>query len=306
MKTAVVILNYNTEHLLRKLLPDVIQKSEHIARVIVADNASTDNSVNVIREILGNDGLLVNAVNGGFAKGYNDCLKLVNAEYLLLLNSDVEVTDRWIEPLIAILDADETVAAVQPKIKSYNSRNQFEFAGACGGYIDKYGFPFCRGRIFDSIEDDNGQYNTAREVFWTTGACMLIRKKIFDELGGFDEDYFAHMEEVDLCWRIQNAGFRLIAEPASVVYHIGGGTLDASSPRKTYLNFRNNLLMLHKNLASSKLFYILFIKMILDGIAALRFLILNGPPHFMAVFNAHIFGIIKRISSAKALFYSTI
>ncbi|MEO8147859.1 MAG: glycosyltransferase family 2 protein [Bacteroidia bacterium] len=289
MKTAVVILNYNTRKLLDELLPIVIAHSQHAARIIVADNCSPDDSVQLIKTKYPQVELIVNESNGGFAKGYNDCLKYVNAEYILLLNSDVEVTENWIEPLINILDNDSTVAGVQPKIKAYQNKKNFEFAGASGGFIDKYGFPFCRGRIFDSLETDNGQYNDSREVFWTTGACMLIRKKIFDEHRGFDEDFFAHMEEIDLCWRIQNAGYRLMVEPASIVYHIGGGTLDAASPQKTFYNFRNNLLMLHKNLPSSKLYYILFIKLILDGIAALRFLAINGVPHFMAVFNAHIY-----------------
>lgn len=289
MKTAVVILNYNTRKLLEQFLPIVLSKTENDARVVVVDNASSDDSVAMMQSKFSAVDLIVNKVNGGFAGGYNDCLKHIHADYILLLNSDVEVTDNWIKPLETILDNDKTVAAVQPKIRSYQNKTMFEFAGACGGYIDKFGFPFCRGRLFDTLETDTGQYDNATEIFWATGACMLIRKNIFDELGGFDEDFFAHMEEIDLCWRIQNAGYRLVVEPASVVYHVGGGTLSVLSPRKTYYNFRNNLMMLHKNLPQQKLYSTLFIKLVLDGIAAIKFLFSNGFGHFKAVFNAHMY-----------------
>ena len=288
MKTAIVILNYNTRTLLQQFLPVVIQHSTS-AHVIVADNGSNDDTVAFMKNEFAQVALIVNKVNGGFAAGYNQCLRHVNAEYVLLLNSDVLVTENWIEPLQNYLDINPEVAAVQPKILDYKNQTKFEFAGACGGFIDCLGFPFCRGRIFDSIEADNGQYNQPIEVFWATGACMLIRKKIFDDLGGFDEMFFAHMEEIDLCWRIQNAGYKLMVVPQSVVYHVGGGTLAVTSPRKTYLNFRNNLLMLHKNLPGHLLFSTLFAKMTLDGIASVKFLFSNGWQHFLAVFKAHMF-----------------
>ncbi len=289
MKTAVVILNFNTSKLLEHFMPIVLKHTQAYARIIVADNDSKDDSVQVMKTQFSEVELIVNKVNGGFAAGYNDCLKHVNAEYVMLLNSDVEVTENWLQPLEALLDANPDVAAVQPKLRAFHNKAAFEFAGACGGYIDKYGFPFCRGRIFDTIEDDNGQYDTAVEVFWATGACMLIRKSVFDELGGFDEDFFAHMEEIDLCWRIQNAGYKLMVQPASLVYHVGGGTLSALSARKTYFNFRNNLMMLHKNLPANKLYSTLFLKMILDGLAAFKFLVSNGFQHFLAVLNAHLY-----------------
>lgn len=289
MKTAVVILNYNTSKLLEHFLPLVIKYTQDAARIIVADNASTDDSVHVMQTKFSNTELIVNKVNGGFAAGYNECLRHVNAEYIMLLNSDVEVTENWLQPLESVLDLNAEVAAVQPKLRAFHNKSAFEFAGASGGFIDKFGFPFCRGRIFDTIEDDNGQYDNLTEVFWATGACMLIRKSVFDNLGGFDEDFFAHMEEIDLCWRIQNAGYKLMVQPASVVFHVGGGTLSALSARKTYFNFRNNLMMLHKNLPQSKLYSTLFLKMILDGLAAFKFLISNGTQHFLAVLNAHIY-----------------
>lgn len=288
LKTAIVILNYNTRKLLQQFLPVVLQHSK-AAQVIVADNGSTDDSVACMKSEFSEVRLICNNVNGGFAAGYNQCLKQVQASYILLLNSDVLVTENWIEPLQQYLDDHPEVAAVQPKLKDFKKRDKFEFAGASGGFIDYLGFPFCRGRIFDTIEKDNGQYDNEMEVFWATGACMLIRKNVFDTLGGFDEMFFAHMEEIDLCWRIQNAGYKLMVVPQSVVYHVGGGTLSVMSPRKTYLNFRNNLLMLHKNLPGHLLYVILFFKMTLDGVASIKFLFDNGWQHFIAVFKAHIF-----------------
>ena len=232
--------------MLRQFLPLVLKESSTIAQVIVADNASKDGSAEYVRKEFPQVTLIENNVNGGFAKGYNDCLKHVDADYLLLLNSDIEITPGYLQPLIDRLNSDPAIASVQPKILSYKRKTHFEFAGGASGFIDKYGFPFCRGRIFDTLEDDHLQYQNAGPVFWSSGACMLIRKNVFDDMNGFDEEFFAHMEEIDLCWRMHNAGYKVYYEPTSVVYHIGGGTLASGNPRKTYLNFRNNILMLHK------------------------------------------------------------
>ncbi|MBK8846731.1 MAG: glycosyltransferase family 2 protein [Bacteroidetes bacterium] len=289
MKTAIVILNYNTVDYFDKFLPRVIQTCEGIADVIVADNASSDNSVSHVKSHYPQVKVLCSNQNYGFAGGYNFFLKGLEYEYIVLLNTDVEVTDNWLQPMLQLIEQNKQVAAVQPKILSHNNKSDFEFAGAAGGFIDKYGFPFCCGRIFETVETDHGQYDKNREIFWATGACMLIRKKLFDQLGGFDQDFFAHMEEIDLCWRMQNAGYQIYYCSASTVYHVGGGTLAVGTPHKTYLNFRNNLLMLHKNLPANKLVTTLLIKMIFDGIAAIMFLVRNGPTHFAAVFNAHIY-----------------
>jgi GT2 family glycosyltransferase len=281
---AVVILNWNGQNFLEKFLPAVIRHSgSH--RIILADNASTDQSVAVVREQFPQVEIVINEENGGFAKGYNDALKRITADYYLLLNSDVEVTENWLEPLLEAMN-DPKVAGCQPKIKAYDRKNDFEHAGAAGGFIDKYFFPFCRGRIFDAIETDTGQYDYPTDIFWATGACMLIRSEIYWKAGGLDERFFAHMEEIDLCWRAQRMGYIFRAIPESVVYHVGGGTLNYQSPRKTFLNFRNSLLMIHKNY-EGLLFWLLFRRMLLDGIAAIAFLLKGQFPHFKAVFMAH-------------------
>ena len=297
-KAAVVILNWNGKHYLEKFLPIVIQYSPNTP-VIIADNLSTDDSVSFVREKYPSVELILNSANDGFAKGYNDALKKVNAEYFILLNSDVEVTGNWIDPIIDLMDADRSIAACQPKILAYHNKTTFEYAGASGGFIDKYGYPFCRGRIFNAIENDNGQYNDAREVFWATGACMFVRAEVFNKLGGFDEDYFAHMEEIDLCWRMKNLGYKIFVQPASVIYHVGGGTLNKISPRKTYLNFRNNLITFTKNHARKYLFIKVFHWMTLDGIAAFKFLLEGEPAHFFAVIKAH-FYYYSKLSSTLA------
>lgn len=286
-KIAVVILNWNGRELLEKFLPGVLTYSSSVAEVIVADNASTDDSVVFLQSRFPDVKIVENKVNGGFAKGYNDALKNVNAEYYVLLNSDVEVTQGWIEPVIRLMDSDNTIAACQPKLLSYYHKNQFEYAGAAGGYIDKYGYPFCRGRIFDSFENDNGQYDDTREVHWATGACLFIRSSAFHKAGGLDEDFFAHMEEIDLCWRLKNTGFKVMYCAQSTVYHVGAGTLAKNSPRKTYLNFRNNLILLCKNHAHQFFWVKLFLRMTLDGIAGLKFLFSGDADHFVAVLKAH-------------------
>ncbi len=270
MKVAVVILNWNGRNFLRTFLPSVIQHSG-TAEIIVADNASTDDSCEVIRKEFPSVKLVQNEKNHGFAGGYNHALKKVEADYFILLNSDVEVTSGWIDPVIAMMNKDPAIAAVQPKILSHADKTSFEYAGAAGGFIDKYGYPFCRGRIFNSIEKDAGQYNDARRIFWATGACMFVRAAAFKEVNGFDETFFAHMEEIDLCWRLQKAGRTIWYCPDSTIYHVGGGTLHKSNPHKTYLNFRNNLLMLYKNLPEKEFEKVYSMKHILDTLAAIKF-----------------------------------
>nr|MBP8033086.1 glycosyltransferase family 2 protein [Bacteroidia bacterium] len=245
-KVAVVILNWNGKPFLEKFLPTVLQYSSG-AQIIVADNQSSDDSVAFLKTQFPQVSVILNPSNDGFATGYNLALKQVKAEYYVLLNSDVEVTENWLQPIIKLMDENLKVAACQPKILDYNHPSKFEYAGAAGGFIDKYGYPFCRGRIFNVLEEDKAQYDTAKEVFWATGACMFVRAEAFWKVGGFDDDYFAHMEEIDVCWRMKNIGYQIYVEPSSKVYHVGGGTLNKLSPRKTFLNFRNNLTTLTKN-----------------------------------------------------------
>ena len=288
MKTAVVILNWNGKHWLEKFLPNVIFNSSDVT-VIVADNNSTDNSVSFLQEKFPEIQIIQNEGNYGYAKGYNLALKQIDAEYFVLLNSDIEVTKEWISPIISLMDSDKTISACQPKILDYNNKSKFEYAGASGGYIDKFGYPFCRGRIFETLEKDNNQYDDITEVFWASGACLFIRSAHFNEVNGFDNDFFAHQEEIDLCWRLKNKGYKIMVNPNSIVYHVGGGTLDSSSPFKTYLNFRNNLFMLFKNLPAIELVKTVLIRLILDGIAGLKFLTKRkGLRHVLAILRAHI------------------
>lgn len=283
---AVVILNWNGRNFLEKFLPSVTAYSKN-AEVIVADNHSSDDSVSFIKANYPNVKIVENPINGGFAKGYNDALKKINAKYYILLNSDVEVTHNWIEPVISLMESNDKIAACQPKILSYANKRQFEYAGAAGGFIDKYGYPFCRGRIFNSFEEDNGQYDNSCEIFWATGACLFIRSDVYHDVGGLDEDFFAHMEEIDLCWRIKNLGWKVMYCPTSIVYHVGGGTLSKINDHKTYLNFRNNLFLLCKN-HSSKYFWIkLLLRFVLDGIAGIKFIFSLEFNHFFAVLKAH-------------------
>ena len=287
MKTAVIILNWNGLGLLQKFLPGVVETCRGIARVIVADNASTDTSVSWIQSNFSEVEIIANATNEGFAQGYNTALKQVDAEYLLLLNSDVEVTPGWLQPMINHLDNNPNTAVCQPKIRWYKHREQFEYAGACGGYIDAFGYPFCRGRMFGDLEKDDNQYNDPAPVFWATGACMLIRSEVFRKINGFDPVFFAHMEEIDLCWRIRNAGHEIICVPESVVFHVGGATLPKNNPGKTLLNFRNNLSMLYKNLPVVKVIPVLFVRLILDGVAGIKFLAEGHGGDCLAVIKAH-------------------
>lgn len=287
MKTAVAILNWNGQQLLEKFLPDVIAHTAHLAEIVVIDNGSTDNSVSWVEQNHGEVTIVKNGENKGFSSGYNSGLKAIECDLFILLNSDVQVTPGWIEPLIAVF-SNELTAAAQPKILSYNQPTHFEYAGASGGYIDRDGFVFCRGRIFDSYEQDTGQYDTPTEVFWATGACLAVRSEQYWELGGLDEDFFAHMEEIDLCWRLKNAGWKIMVAPASTVYHVGGGTLNKINPQKTFLNFRNNLFLLLKNYRTHNVYLKLFQRLLLDGLAALKFLFQGQFVHFWAVFRAHL------------------
>ena len=269
-KVSVVILNFNGKNWLEKFLPNVIEFTTYPdAEIIVADNASTDDSVSFLKTNFPNIRLVINPVNTGYAGGYNDALQYIKSDYYVLLNSDVEVSKNWIENVIHFMELDELFVACQPKILSYSERNQFEYAGAAGGFIDKYGYPFCRGRIFDTCEKDNGQYNQSGEVFWASGACLFIKADIFHKAGGLDAEFFAHMEEIDLCWRLKNLGYKIGYCAESTVYHVGGGTLNKSNPRKTLLNFRNNRKLLRKNLTETELKEIYSTRNRLDQLAAL-------------------------------------
>ncbi|MEN9332096.1 MAG: hypothetical protein RLZZ94_1186 [Bacteroidota bacterium] len=286
IKTAVVILNWNGEGFLKQFLPGVIQHSQD-ATVIVADNASTDNSIAYL-ESLGNAVIIIQLdKNYGFTGGYNKALKQIDAEYFVLLNSDVEVTAGWIHPIIELMDENKSVGICQPKIKAFHQPSHFEYAGASGGFIDSMGYPFCRGRLFNHLEEDKGQYNNNLEVFWATGACMFIRADLYHQLGGLDENFFAHMEEIDLCWRAQLLGQKVMVVPSAEVYHVGGGTLPKNNPRKTFYNFRNNLMMLYKNLPTSKLFSVIAIRLMLDGVAGIKFLLQGDLKDTVAVIKAH-------------------
>ncbi|MEO9075996.1 MAG: glycosyltransferase family 2 protein [Gelidibacter sp.] len=282
---AVVILNWNGKALLEKFLPSVLQYSEN-ANIYVADNASTDDSVSFLKTNYPLVKIIKNKENGGYAKGYNDALKQVNEAVFCLLNSDIEVTKDWLQPIDALFASEPETAIIQPKILDYKKKDYFEYAGAGGGFIDKFGYPYCRGRIFDTIEKDIGQYNDTIPIFWASGACFFIRKSVFEKLKGFDESFFAHMEEIDLCWRAYNAGFSTKYVGTSTVYHVGGATLDTNNPKKTYLNFRNSLFTLTKN-APKNIFFLIFIRLILDGLASFKFLIEFKFANILAVLKAH-------------------
>jgi GT2 family glycosyltransferase len=285
-RTAVVILNYNGEKLLPQFLPSVVQHSPQ-AEIIIADNASNDESVAIVRQNFPGIRLILLDKNYGFCGGYNRALEQVEADYCVLLNSDIEVTPRWLDPIIEMMDNDPDVASVQPKILSYTSRNKFEHAGAAGGYIDSLGYPFCRGRIFDHVEEDHGQYNDEREIFWSSGACMVIRSSVFKALEGFDEDFFAHMEEIDLCWKLHRRNLKVMYCGKSSVFHVGAGTLGYDNPRKTYLNFRNGLSLIYKHLGPTELIYKLPLRILLDWVAALHFAIGSDARNAVAILNAH-------------------
>ncbi len=287
MKVAVVILNWNGKEWLEQFLPGVVEHSQQEAEVIVADNASTDDSLAFLKEHFPDVRIVQHEENGGYAKGYNDALRQIEANIFVLLNSDVEVTPNWLQPTLQAMQKDPDIAACQPKILSYQEKDRFEYAGAAGGFMDKDLYPFCRGRIFNAYEQDNGQYDDPTEIFWASGACLFIRSDRFWEAGGLDEDFFAHMEEIDLCWRIKNLGHKVLCCPSSTVYHVGGGTLADIHPRKTFLNFRNNLYLITKNYHAGPLFPKLMKRMVMDAAAGLKFLMEGKAAHTWAVIRSH-------------------
>jgi hypothetical protein len=286
-KVAIVILNYNGQAFLERFLPGVIQHSAE-CEIIVADNCSTDHSVAYVKDQFPTIRLLQLEENYGFSKGYNEALKQVEATYYVLLNSDVEVTENWVSPVVDFMEDHPQVAACQPKIKAFHNPNEFEYAGAAGGLIDLLGYPFCRGRLLQTIETDEGQYDDRSAIFWATGACLFVKAELFHQVGGFDSDYFAHMEEIDFCWRLKMAGYEIFYIPESTVLHVGGGTLPRESPRKTYLNFRNSLATLFKNEPLRRLWWKLPVRLALDAIAAIKFLLSDGWDNFIAVVRANV------------------
>ena len=285
-KIAVVILNWNGKEMMRRFLPSVVRYSEELATVIVADNASTDGSLEMLQAEFPTVEQIVLDQNYGFAEGYNRALAQVDYPYLLLLNSDVEVSEGWLHPLLSYMEEHTDVSACQPKLLSQSEKEYFEYAGASGGYLDRYGYPFCRGRIFNVVEKDGGQYDDIKDVLWATGAALMIRKEDWVQSGGLDGRFFAHMEEIDLCWRLRSRGRRIVCIPDSVAYHVGGGTLDQGNPRKTFLNFRNNLLMLYKNLPEAELHSVMRMRKLLDYVAAFKFLASLDMANFRAVLKA--------------------
>ncbi len=287
-QVAIVILNWNGEKFLRKFLPTLIENTNSdLARICIIDNCSTDTSVQFLNDNFPQIELIKLDKNYGFAGGYNRGLAKINAEYFMLLNSDVEVEKHWIEPLVELMNSNSKIGICGPKLLDYNNRNKFEYAGAAGGYIDKYGYPFCRGRVFDSLETDNSQHNTTENCLWISGAALFIRSKLFFEVGGLDDDFFAHQEEIDLCWRVQNYGYKVVCEPKSAIYHVGGGALPKSNPFKTYLNFRNNLYLIVKNMTDNEARRTLFVRFFLDVVAAVRMLFQGNFGEFKAVFKAY-------------------
>ncbi len=298
MKTSVVILNWNGAEMLRRFLPSVLAYSQgEGVEICVADNASSDDSCEVIEREFPDVRLIRLSKNYGFAEGYNRALQQVDAEYVVLLNSDVEVTSGWLQPMTDYLDKHPQVAACQPKLLSFRDKSCFEYAGAAGGFIDKYGYPFCRGRIFDVVESDHGQYEDIIPVFWATGAALLIRLQVYREAGGLDGRFFAHMEEIDLCWRLRSRGYGIVCLPFSKVYHVGGATLKKENPRKTLLNFRNNLIMLYKNLPESELQKVMCVRLFLDYLAAFVFLLKGDKSNALAVLKAR-----EEYKSMRSLF----
>lgn len=286
-ETAVVLLNWNGLNYLKKFLPTIVEYSKEFADIVIADNDSTDDSIKFITENFPEVFLIKLDKNYGFAEGYNKALNPLCHTYFILLNSDVEVTPNWIDPVIKSMKIDRSIAACQPKLLSYTNKQFFEYAGGAGGFIDKLGYPFCRGRLFSTLEQDTGQYNNPIELFWASGACMFVRAECFKEVKGFDGDYFAHMEEIDLCWRMKLKGYKIMYTPQSTVYHVGGGTLPKTNPQKTFLNFRNNLTTLYKNLPAHLVYQTILVRLVLDGIAGIKFLVSGNSLDCLAVIKAH-------------------
>jgi len=287
LKVAVVILNWNGTQLLEQFLPAMLSYTGNDAEIYVADNASTDNSVEFVKTNFPQVKIIQNSSNGGYAKGYNDALQHIDADVYALVNSDIEVTENWVKPIIDEFRDSENTAIIQPKILDFKNKTMFEYAGAAGGFIDFFGYPYCRGRIFSSLENDKQQYNDTAEIFWASGACFFIRSKVYHQLGGFDEQYFAHQEEIDLCWRVQNQDYTIKYVGASTVYHVGGATLHEASPRKTFLNFRNSLFSIIKNIPKRYLFIVILSRLLLDGLAGIKFIFELKPLHTWAIIKAH-------------------
>lgn len=288
MKTAIVILNWNGKKLLEQFLPTIVKFSSDKAEIYVADNASEDTSISFIKNNFPTVKIVKNTENGGYAKGYNDALQKIKADIFCLINSDVEVTNNWLSPILKVFNSDENTAIIQPKILDYKNKENFEYAGAAGGFIDLYGYPYCRGRVFNELEKDINQFNDVAEIFWASGACFFIRAHVYHQLNGFDEDYFAHQEEIDLCWRVQNIGFKIKYVGYSTVYHVGGATLKETNPHKTFLNFRNSLLNVVKNVPKKWFLFVVFSRLCLDGIAGLKFMLELRPVHTFAILKAHL------------------
>jgi GT2 family glycosyltransferase len=286
-KVSVVILNFNGKHFLEQFLPSVIQNSEG-HEIVVADNCSTDDSITFLKAMYPELRIIRLAENFGFCKGYNEALKEIDSEYYVILNSDVEVTPGWIDPVVDLLDNNPDIAAVQPKLLDHNKKDYFEYAGGAGGFMDMFGYPFCRGRLFEDLEEDEGQYDDTCEIFWATGACLFVRTKLFHQFGGFDEDFFAHMEEIDLCWRFKHAGNRIFYTSASTVYHVGGGTLSKANPKKTYYNFRNGMVLLLKNLPPEELWWKVPVRWIIDYVAVMKFFLTGEIANGRMVLKAHL------------------
>ena len=288
MKIAIVILNWNGKKLLEQFLPSVVNFSLRDATIYLADNASTDASIGYVKEFFPAVKIVENTINGGYAKGYNDALRSIEADIYCLLNSDIEVTENWLKPIIKVFKSDKKTAIIQPKLLDFNDKTKFEYAGAAGGFIDLFGYPYCRGRIFNHLETDKAQFNDETDILWASGACLFIRSNVYHLLDGLDEDYFAHQEEIDLCWRAKNCGYKIKYVGTSTVYHIGGATLQETNPQKTFLNFRNSLFNILKNIPKKLLLFVLISRLILDGIAGIKFILELRPIHTLAILKAHL------------------
>lgn len=304
MKIAIVILNWNGRALLEKFLPSVVIYSQNDAEIYVADNNSSDDSIAFLKKNYPGVKIIQNEVNGGYAKGYNDALKRIDADVYALVNSDIEVSENWLKPIISVFEENKNTAIIQPKLLDYKDKSKFEYAGAAGGYVDFMGYPFCRGRIFMNLEEDKQQFDDVADIFWASGACFFIKSNIYHKLGGFDEQYFAHQEEIDLCWRVQNEGYTIKYVGTSKVYHVGGATLQESNPRKTFLNFRNSLFTISKNVPKRYVFIVIFLRLLLDGVAGIKFAFELRPIHSWAILKAHLsfyWHLPKMMSKRRAL-----